>query len=73
MVMDDMLGTAEGGLEIATWLRERMPAERILLVTGNVGARLRALEDSGLTVLRKPLSSAELAAGVRKAMSGSEA
>jgi len=69
ILMDDMLGSAEGGLEIANWLREHMPSDRILLVTGNVGQRLRALEESGLAVFRKPLSSTDLARGVQRAMS----
>jgi CheY-like chemotaxis protein/anti-sigma regulatory factor (Ser/Thr protein kinase) len=68
ILMDDMLGSPEGGLEIANWLREQMPSERILLVTGNVGQRLQALEESGLAVFRKPLSSTDLARGVRSAM-----
>ncbi len=61
-LLDDMLGAGERGLEIAAWLAARMPRDCIVLVTGNVDAdRLAELEASGLEVLRKPLSSGDLA------------
>lgn len=69
IILDDMLGTSESGLEIATWMRTHLPERRILLVTGNVGSRLEALESSSFTVLKKPLSSAELAMAIYKATS----
>ena len=60
-LLDDMLGHAETGLDLANWLADRMPPERILLVTGNTEPeRLRALQGSRFRVLRKPVSSDDL-------------
>jgi signal transduction histidine kinase/CheY-like chemotaxis protein len=63
VLLDDMLGQkSEGGLELARWLNEYMARDRITLVTGNVEPeRVRELQESGFRVLRKPVSSAELA------------
>jgi CheY-like chemotaxis protein len=61
VLLDDMLGTAEGGLEIASLLLAHLPAERIVLITGNVNeSRIRSLEASRFVVLRKPLASSDL-------------
>jgi signal transduction histidine kinase/ActR/RegA family two-component response regulator len=69
VVLDDMLGHGERGLELARWLAERMEAERILLVTGNVEpARVLELQDSGFKVLRKPVASAVLAQALGDAL-----
>jgi CheY-like chemotaxis protein len=73
-LLDDMLGKGGSGLEIASWLATRMPRECIALVTGNVDAdRLAELEASGLEVLRKPLSSGDLARCLWKAMRATRA
>ena len=67
-MLDDMLGRDEGGLELAQWLATGMEASRLAIVTGNVQPeRLAALEASGIRILRKPLSSAQLAAWLRSA------
>lgn len=69
IILDDMLGTGEQGLEIARMLREYVDDERIVLVTGNVDpARTLELEASGLVVLRKPLASSDLAQWLRQAL-----
>jgi signal transduction histidine kinase/CheY-like chemotaxis protein len=66
VLLDDMLGSAEGGLEIASWLAAHLPAERIVLITGNVNeSRIRSLEASGFVVLRKPLASSDLLQWIR--------
>ena len=73
-MLDDMLGREEGGLELAGWLAGRMEGARLAIVTGNVQPeRLAALEASGLRILRKPLSSAQLASWLRAATAGERA
>ena len=70
-MLDDMLGREEGGLELARWLATKMEAARLAIVTGNVQPeRLAALEASGIRILRKPLSSAQVAAWLRSATAG---
>jgi signal transduction histidine kinase len=62
VMVDDMLGRGERGLELARWLARDIPQERIVLVTGNVAPEeVERLHASGITVLRKPLSSIVLA------------
>ena len=69
VMLDDMLGQGERGLDIANWLAGEMPRERIVLVTGNVEpAAVERLAASGFTVLRKPLTSAVLAQWLRSAV-----
>jgi len=69
VILDDMLGQGERGLEIATWLTEHFGSERIVLVTGNVEpARVQALAKSGFRVLRKPIASAVLAQALVEAL-----
>lgn len=69
VILDDMLGDDERGLEISSLLREFMEAHRIVMVTGNVDPeRVALLETSGLAVLRKPLSSTDLAQWLRHAL-----
>lgn len=61
VILDDMLGAEETGLELGLWLATRMPKERILLTTGNVAAdRWKVLMTSGLTTFRKPVTAAVL-------------
>jgi DNA-binding response OmpR family regulator len=61
VVVDDMLGPYESGLDIALWLRQCMEPERIVVVTGNVEPhRLRALDGTGVRVLRKPVAAGDL-------------
>lgn len=61
VILDDMLGDIESGLEIAHWLAERMPKARILLTTGNIeAARWQQLSSSGFAVQRKPVSATVL-------------
>jgi hypothetical protein len=61
-----MLGRAETGLDLANWLADRVPPERILLVTGNTEPeRLRELNESRFRVLRKPVSSDDLIGWMR--------
>lgn len=68
VMLDDMLGQGEQGLELAKWLGGQMPRERIALITGNVDpTRLEELRGGGIMLLRKPLSSAELLAWLRSA------
>ncbi|APV48555.1 hypothetical protein BWI17_01950 [Betaproteobacteria bacterium GR16-43] len=67
-VIDDMLGDGPTGLEVAEWLGQWMPRERILLVTGNVErARVEALESSGFVVMVKPVAAIDLADWIRDA------
>jgi CheY-like chemotaxis protein len=74
VILDDMLGSGDGGLEIAQWLRTFIPEERIVLVTGNVNdERTRQLEASGLVVLRKPLAASDLAQWLRDATAAAKA
>ena len=62
VILDDMLGPGESGLEIARWLTAFVPASRILLQTGNADPRRSAeLEESGFVMMLKPLSSQDLA------------
>jgi CheY-like chemotaxis protein len=63
-----MLVGGERGLDIARWLAGQMPADRIVMVTGNVEpASVQALVSSGFRNLRKPLSSAVLAQWLHEA------
>ncbi len=74
VMLDDMLGSDDGGLELARWLAGEMEASRLAIVTGNVQpARLAELEASGIRILRKPLSSAEIAAWLRSATAEGDA
>ena len=69
VILDDMLGKGERGLEIARWLNEHMGADRIVLVTGNVEpSRAQAMQASGFTILRKPIASAVLAQALGDAL-----
>jgi signal transduction histidine kinase/ActR/RegA family two-component response regulator len=69
VILDDMLGAGERGLEIARWLREHLESARIVLVTGNVEpSRVDALQESGFKVLRKPIASAVLAQALGEAL-----
>lgn len=55
VLIDDMLGEGETGLEIAQWLARRMPLDAIVMVTGNVDPRRRGeLVRSGFRFLLKP-------------------
>jgi signal transduction histidine kinase/ActR/RegA family two-component response regulator len=68
-IVDDMLRAGDRGLDIALALRDAMGAERVVLVTGNVGPeRIASLESTGLTVLRKPLASSDLAQWLRQVL-----
>jgi CheY-like chemotaxis protein/anti-sigma regulatory factor (Ser/Thr protein kinase) len=61
VILDDMLGGLESGLELALWLTDRMPRQSILITTGNPEeARWVELSASGITALRKPVSTAAL-------------
>ena len=52
----------------ARWLAERIPPQRILIVTGNlVPGRLRRMREAGFVVLAKPLAASELAAVLLRA------
>src|SRR5262249_19732104 len=66
VLLDDMLGCEETGLDLARWLVAQVPRERILLMTGNAEpARRRVLEESGFKMLGKPVSSEDLARWLR--------
>jgi two-component system, sensor histidine kinase len=75
VVLDDMLGQkSEGGLELAQWLSAHIAKDRITLVTGNVEPeRVRALQESGFRVLRKPIASAVLAQALGEALESARA
>lgn len=61
VIFDDMLGGGESGLELAQWLNGRLPAQRIVICTGNAdNDRLRAIAAAGFPVMRKPVASAAL-------------
>jgi DNA-binding NtrC family response regulator len=69
VILDDMLGTGETGLELARWLAERMPQSRVLVTTGNVSPeRWAELNASGFPVLRKPLSAAAINEWMRRGL-----
>jgi two-component system, sensor histidine kinase len=60
-ILDDMLGDAETGLDIARWFSNHMDRQRLLIVTGNVDPdRLEELSRSGIAILRKPVPGAVL-------------
>ena len=62
VILDDMLGQGEQGLEIARWLGGQMDPQRIVLVTGNVDARRgEMLAASGFRLFRKPVVAIDLA------------
>jgi CheY-like chemotaxis protein len=61
VLLDDMLGEHETGLELAHWLAQSIEPKRILLMTGNADVqRLNELSVSQFTMLRKPISVAAL-------------
>ncbi|MGH8595782.1 MAG: response regulator, partial [Gammaproteobacteria bacterium] len=61
ILIDDMLGDRESGLDIAKWLKTSLPSERIVIITGNVDLqRQRELQDSGFRVLLKPTAPHQL-------------
>src|SRR5262249_43981002 len=61
IILDDMLGGAGAGVEIARSLSGAVRTARLLLVTRHVDRdRWRELQASGITVLRKPVSAGAL-------------
>lgn len=61
VLIDDMLGTSETGLDIAHRLSRHMAHQRIALVTGNTQpARLQEIRDSGFQVMLKPTRTQQL-------------
>jgi len=69
VLLDDMLGRAESGLELADWLAPHVGRDRVILVTGNVNpVRADELRASGFKVLRKPIASAVLAQALNEAL-----
>jgi len=57
LILDDMLGDNESGLEIAEEFEPRIGARRILLMTGNSDPeRLNTLENSPFNYARKPVA-----------------
>lgn len=61
ILIDDMLGTEESGLDLARWMNEHVPRERIVMITGNVDlSRLRQLRNSDFQILQKPTSPDDL-------------
>lgn len=60
-LFDDMLGTGESGLEIAGWLGNHVPKERIVMVTGNTATeRMSEISDQGFPLILKPMSTQRL-------------
>ncbi|MGE5525313.1 MAG: response regulator, partial [Rhodospirillaceae bacterium] len=63
IILDDMLGPRETGLEIANEIAPHVGAGRILLVSGNSNPeRLAELRQSGYGFMAKPASSGRLRA-----------
>jgi len=63
IILDDMLGGSDTGLEIALWLSDSFPRERILIVTGDVRSnRLDELRRHEFVVQAKPLAADRLLA-----------
>ena len=61
VLLDDMLGDLETGLDIAKRLADVMDQNRIVLVTGNTqAARMKEIRESGFTVLQKPTQTDQL-------------
>lgn len=61
VLLDDMLGDVESGLDIARMLEASMERERIVFITGNVDLqRQQEIEQAGFTLRRKPVPSREL-------------
>jgi signal transduction histidine kinase/CheY-like chemotaxis protein len=61
VLLDDMLGTGESGLEIAEWLSSHMPKEQVVMVTGNTAPeRLNEIANKGFPLILKPMSSQRL-------------
>ncbi len=60
-LIDDMLGEQESGLEIAEWLKQHLPAEQLIIVTGNtLPERLEEVNNAGFQVILKPMSPQQL-------------
>ena len=61
VLVDDMLGEEESGLEIANRLKKEIDQSRIVLVTGNTQpARLKEIRECGFSVLLKPTQTDQL-------------
>ena len=61
VLLDDMLGGSNTGLDIAMKLIPSVPKRNIVLVTGNTQpARLKEIRESGFNVMMKPVPSEEL-------------
>ena len=62
VVISDVMMPGETGIQFTTWLRQAFPGVPVLLISGHTGESLDrdALERSGVAVLRKPFSGAEL-------------
>lgn len=61
VLIDDMLGGDETGLDIANRLDERLAHQRIAIITGNTQpARLQEIRESGFQVLLKPTRTQQL-------------
>ena len=60
-LVDDMLGTNESGLEIASWLSTHLSKQHIIMVTGNtMPDRLNEIAEQGFPLILKPMSSQRL-------------
>ena len=69
VILDDMLGDGESGLDIALRLAASLPVRRILLTTGNANpVRWQRLLDTGARVERKPVAAQTLDAWLAEAL-----
>jgi two-component system, sensor histidine kinase len=69
VILDDMLGDGESGLDIARELSDSVPGKRILLTTGNASSvRWRELQATGVRVERKPVAAHTLDAWLATAL-----
>ena len=61
VILDDMLGAVENGLDIARWLLRYMSREQILIVTGNPDpARMKQIYANGIDWMPKPVAAESL-------------
>jgi two-component system, sensor histidine kinase len=68
VLVDDMLGSHESGLEVAHWLAHKIDPARILIMTGSSDPeRWRELQNSMFNVQRKPIMVATLNHWVQQA------
>ncbi len=72
-VISDVMMPGETGIQFTSWLRQAYPDLSVLLISGHTGESLDrdALDRSGVALLRKPFSGAELTHELNAILDGS--